>query len=120
MFRNNKRINNVPELEKELKRVYDRTDETIIQEYIGNQRVVNIETLPPRTHNITGCCDCPFVRSVAVNECDQDGQPYDITEHTFCIWDGTKSDIKQFVAADAVTPGQCPLRSSDIQVTINN
>ena len=112
MFRkdrkNGGRILRVDELEKELKRVYDRTAPAVVRQYIDKD---SVDAPASRTHNITGCSDCPFVRS------SSNGEGF---IHTFCIWDGTKSDIKQFVAADAVTPGQCPLRSSDIQVTINN
>lgn len=102
-----KKIGSVPELEKELKGVYDRTEPSIIQNYLS-AAIADTEN-PPKTHRVTGCCDCPFIRSVS------NGEGF---IHTFCIWDGTKNDISQFVEETAVTPVQCPLKNSAIRVEI--
>ena len=101
-----KKIKNVDELEQELKKVYDRTDEKVVKEYVGTAQVVEN---PIATHTVSGCCDCPFVKAVQM-EGDR--------VYSYCIWDGSKSDISELVAIDAASPQQCPLKNTPIRVTL--
>ena len=97
-----KKITNIPDLESALKDVYDRTDPEVASEFMGGGKF-------PRVHNVSGCCDCPFVRQIS------NGEGF---IHTFCIWDGNKGDITQYVESNSITPADCPLQSESININL--
>jgi len=102
-----KPIESIQELEVELKKTYDRTDPEVIHEYLSAETAETAGSY----HTISGCDDCPFVRNVQV---DQE------KSHTFCLWDGTKSDISPWIGPGTSScPSQCPLRESKITVRLD-
>ena len=115
MFGKNKKIKNVKELEKELKGVYERTDMDIVHSFMEKQdRSITdqldemLEENEPKNHPVSGCCDCPFVRSKMNSKLN--------VVHNFCIWDGTHSNIQEFIDGDNICPTQCPLKDQAVTV----
>ena len=95
-------IDTVIELESELKKVYDRTEPDTIHQYISDKE--------SKDHRVNGCHNCPFARVLQLAP----------NKHSYCIWDGSMSDISAFVDSDSSgTPADCPLQKSNITVTLN-
>jgi len=101
-------IDNVPELERELKKTYDRTDPDTIHEYLAQEdHAVN-----GVTHTIKGCSDCPFVRPIVDLDTGESS--------TFCLWDPVKRYIQKHVDSMASTPDHCMLREQNLTIRYDN
>jgi len=104
-MKNSYRINNIPELEENLQRVYQSTDPETISAYVHSQP----PTFPSdsRLHRIGGCWDCPYA-SVETRSAG-------VATHATCYWDGSSSNIAQWVTdQDSGVPPACPLKQKAV------
>ena len=114
----NKKIKNVADLESALKSVYDRAEDGVAQDFMEKVSMdvmgKQIDEKDSRNHPVKGCMECPFVTSVPILDKRKAPIP-----HSYCRWDGGKSDISSYIETENVAPTDCPLVTQDIKVTLS-
>jgi len=103
----NKQITDIQQLQDSLEQVYKSTKPEIIQEYL---MIPSAAEDRPKFHRVTGCKNCPFKQITSTAA----GFP----SQTSCYWDGTNSNLSEYILQENTTPSQCPLKQHSVGVLV--